>query len=212
MSDKRSRGRPRKFDADRARDQMRNVFWRHGYEATSLEMLCGATAMNRPSLYAAFGDKRAIYRAALETFAESAAGELGRALDGPRTIREALTAFFEAALDLYTGPFDQPLGCFVISTAQPMAAVDDDIREILEVSLDRIDSALERRLARAADEGELSAGMQSATLAALFSAVLQSLTIRARAGAERATLDRIAAAAIQHLLGCGPSATTSDRR
>lgn len=123
MSDKRSRGRPRKFDVDRARDQMRNVFWRHGYEATSLEMLCGATAMNRPSLYAAFGDKRAIYRAALETFAESAAGELGRALDGPRTIREALTAFFGAALDLYTGPFDQPLGCFVISTAQPMAVV-----------------------------------------------------------------------------------------
>lgn len=203
------RGRPRQFDPDLALGRIRHAFWRHGYEATSLDMLCEATAMKRPSLYAAFGDKSTIYRTVLVAFADEMGRRLDEALDAHAALPEALAAFFGQALDLYADPSGRPLGCLVIGTALPVAAADDDIRAILAQTLSRIDATLERRLSRARQAGELPSGTEPAALATLLGAVLQSLAIRARAGATRDDLLALAMQAIDQLIPAAPDVDAS---
>src|SRR6185503_5597935 len=80
---KRPRGRPRAYDADEALRQARNTFWKKGYSATTLDDLSEATGMNRPSLYGAFGDKRALYLATLERYVVANREAMDRELAAP---------------------------------------------------------------------------------------------------------------------------------
>src|SRR3954464_15849496 len=107
----RGRGRPREYDPDTALRRSLDTFWRHGFSATSLDALGAATGMNRPSLYAAFGDKRALYLAALDRYwAEGRAG-LERILGRDTPLRTALGELYAAAIALYLGG-ETPRGCF----------------------------------------------------------------------------------------------------
>src|SRR5437867_6950274 len=87
-----ARGRPREFDAEKALDRALKVFWRKGYEGASLPDLTRAMRINRPSLYAAFGNKEALFRKVIERYAEGPAGYVREALDGPtaRAVAERL--------------------------------------------------------------------------------------------------------------------------
>lgn len=199
MKPARPRGRPRQFDPDLALAAMREVFWRHGFEATSLEMLCEAASINRPSLYAAFGDKRAIYRTVLLGFIRETESELARSLDGPLPLREALASFYGHAVAVYRNE-NGGRGCFAICTLAPLAAEDSELREVLSEVIANMDAALERRICRAVREGELSVDAPASVLSCACSAILQSLSIRARAGADTSELKRFAASAGQVLL------------
>src|SRR5262245_46979857 len=97
----RRRGRPRAYEPETALERATEAFWNAGYAATSLDDLCEATGMNRPSLYGAFGDKRALYLQALDRYAESGRQAMERLLDGDRPIAEALARVYDAALSLY---------------------------------------------------------------------------------------------------------------
>src|SRR5436309_16099350 len=95
------RGRPRSYDPDRALAQATAAFWDAGYAATSLDDLSAATGMNRPSLYGAFGDKKALYYATLERYRAAARAAVAKALDPNQTLRRALGRFYDAALAIY---------------------------------------------------------------------------------------------------------------
>src|ERR1700674_4986058 len=88
----RSKGRPRAFDVDQALDRALHLFWRKGYEGTSLSDLTRAMGINRPSLYAAFGDKETLFRKALDRYVEGPDAYLGEALKQPtaRAVTERL--------------------------------------------------------------------------------------------------------------------------
>src|ERR1041385_1387698 len=113
---KRPRGRPREFDADRALDSAMRVFWAQGFAGTSLDHLAKAMRMNRPSIANAFGDKKGVYRLTLARFVEMMKAEVGATLAGESDLRKALTAFYDAAIDVYSGSRWAP-GCFVFCTA-----------------------------------------------------------------------------------------------
>lgn len=186
------RGRPKSYDPDRALWAALEQFWGGGYAATSLDALAASTGMNRPSLYAAFGDKKALYLKALARFTEEMRLALGRDLYGNDDVAAALNRFYAGALDFYlTGP-DGPRGCFAICTATAEAANDADIRASLETILKEIDEGIEARLKQAQSLGQIDADADTGALAQLAAATLHSLAVRSRAGESRKTLEALA--------------------
>ncbi|NWA03266.1 TetR/AcrR family transcriptional regulator [Pseudomonas gingeri] len=196
------RGRPRAYDPQTALQQALGVFWNTGYAGASLDSIATAAGMNRPSLYAAFGDKHALYIKALEQYWEMAAAAVDEALqDRSLTLGEALLRFYEGQLSIYFSGDGQPRGCFMIGTATTEAVEDPAIREILANRLGRLDAELETRLRAAIDAGELQADADPAALAALASGLMHSISIRARAGKSRAELTELARNAVRVICG-----------
>lgn len=199
MPEARPRGRPRKFDPDTALSRAVEIFWINGYAGTSLDMLAAATGMNRPSLYAAFGDKKSIYIKALLRFQADLRGRLVAALADRETLADWLSGYLDTSIDMYVSGAAQR-GCFAICTALVEAPGDPDIKAELGAALARIDQAVEARLVRARAEGELPASADPAALTRLFAAVIHSIAVRARAGASPDELQVIARQAVAALL------------
>ncbi|VVO51417.1 HTH-type transcriptional repressor ComR [Pseudomonas fluorescens] len=197
-SEGKGRGRPRAYDPQTALQQALGVFWNTGYSGASLDSIATAAGMNRPSLYAAFGDKHALYIKALEQYWAFAAAAMQEALtDNALTLEQALTRFYEGQLSIYFSGDGQPRGCFAIGTATTEAVEDQEIREVLSQRLSRLDADLETRLRVAVDCGELKADVDPAALAVLASSLLHSISIRARAGKSRAELTALVHGAVK---------------
>ena len=174
---------------------MLTTFWDRGYAATSLDQLALAAGLNRPSLYAAFGDKKAMYRAALAAFSERTHCEVSAALQGP-TLVTALRRFYRGAIDIYVSGDEGQRGCLYVCTAAVEAVQHVEIRgDLLEV-LRVIDAALAARIAAAQAAGEIARNRDAEDLGRLAAAVLHSIAIRARAGASRRQLEGMARLAV----------------
>jgi len=186
----RKRGRPRGYEPDAALAQARAAFWDEGYSATSLDRLSAATGMNRPSLYGAFGDKRALYLKALEGYRALGRAAIAEALGGEHKLLEALARVYRSALDIYLSGEHGARGCFLIGTAATESIADKDVREIFAAGLHELDDALADRFRRARERGELAADIDPVERARLASAVLHTISIRARAGETRAALEK----------------------
>ncbi|HEV7371228.1 TetR/AcrR family transcriptional regulator [Arenibaculum sp.] len=198
---KRTRGRPRAYDPGQALDRATELFRRNGFSATSLDGLAEATGMNRPSLYAGFGDKRALYLKALDRFRARADRVFGEAVADRRSVAEAVEGFFAAALDLYAPEGGEALGCLALCTATAEAASDEAIQDALRGVLAEIDGRLEALLLAAKERGELPADGDAEGLSLLLAATLHSIAIRARAGQPRRELEASVAAALGALRG-----------
>src|ERR1700753_3172161 len=123
------RGRPRAYDADLALKKATETFWKSGYSGTSLDSIAEATGMNPPSLYAAFGNKRALYLEALARYWEGSLAATREALAHDRPLAEALMLAYDAVLSLYFSGKGNARGCFVVGTAVTEAVEDLDIRK-----------------------------------------------------------------------------------
>lgn len=183
------RGRPRAYDPDTALANAMSVFWDAGYAGTSLDDITAGTGMNRPSLYGAFGDKRALYLQTLERYRSLARAAFTEALGPDRPLREALRRVYETALSVYYAGEGGARGCFLIGTALVESVNDVAVRKTLRDALLEIDAAFEARISLARDQGELPRGVDTAVLARLASALLHTLAIRSRAGEPRKALE-----------------------
>jgi len=194
------RGRPRSFDVGQALDRALEVFWSGGFAATSLDDLCAAMGIARPSLYAAFGDKEELYLAIIERFRERMTAVYRDAVLGASSYRDGILAFLRAAIARYTSG-GVARGCLAVCTATTEAAAHPRIRDALAAMLRELDAAFEGTLRRARDRGELPATADPVGLAQLLSATQHSLAVRARAGAPADELDRRACSAISVIFG-----------
>jgi len=188
------RGRPRGYDPGEALKRAAEKFWKAGYAGTSLDDLVEATGMNRPSLYAAFGDKREIYLKTLDHYTEESRTLARAALEDDPPLRVFLKRFYDKALDLYFG--DGPRGCYTVGTAATVAAVDDDVRKFLADRVRNADDFLKKQIEKAQARGEISRTADAAALAYLATGTLHTLAIRSRAGIPRKDLEALAKAAI----------------
>jgi len=195
----RPRGRPRSFDADEALDKARAVFWNLGYAATSLDDLAEATGLNRPSLYGAFGDKHALYMAALERSRSEAVGGVRLLLSRPGPLRETLGHLYASANRVYMAGRAGQRGCFLIGTAVTQAVEDRSARLTMANFLAELDQAFAARFEQT--PSELAPGVAPESAAPIAAATLHTLAIRARAGADEVTLQTVAQAAV--VLICG---------
>jgi TetR/AcrR family transcriptional regulator, copper-responsive repressor len=171
----------------RARDK----FWRTGYAATSLDDLAAAMGMNRPSIYAGFGDKRALYRAAVERYGAESRAWLARELTKPGPLPERLRAVYRSAAAIYRAGGDPPRGCFLVGTAVTEATRDERVRTIVDTTFEAFTELFAERFERAAREGELATSASPRALAQIATAALNTIALRARTGAKGEVLSAI---------------------
>ncbi|WP_127502592.1 TetR/AcrR family transcriptional regulator [Actinoplanes solisilvae] len=182
----RERGRPREFDADEALDRAIVVFWQHGYEGASLGDLTEAMGINRPSLYAAYGNKEQLFRRAVTRYAEVDMAYVREALAQP-TAYGVIEKLLRDNADALTRP-DRPAGCLSIQGGIASGSDDGEIARFLADSRRGGERALAERLKRAVDEGDLPAGTDAATLARYVMTVSEGNAVHAAAGVDRASL------------------------
>jgi AcrR family transcriptional regulator len=191
------RGRPREFDADRALDRVLPVFWRDGFEGASVQALAEAAGVSKPSLYAAWGNKEALFLAALARYGERYGVERVAALEAESDGREAVRGFLYAVVDAYTDP-THPAGCLVVTgtTTCDSPAVPESVRHALCTALRAGADRLACRLARAQREGQLAADVSADALATYFNTLIAGLGVQAKGGASRESLRAVVDAAM----------------
>jgi len=192
-----ARGRPRSFNTEKALDGALRVFWRKGYEGASLSDLTTAMGINRPSLYAAFGDKEALFRKALDRYMTEQACYVQEALNEPTARAFAERLLLGAAENMCgTG---NPSGCLLVQGAIASGGEADPVRRELISRRKAGETAIRQRLKRAKAEGDLPAGSDPATLARYLATVTQGMAVQAASGASRNDLRRVAETALRAL-------------
>jgi AcrR family transcriptional regulator len=188
-------GRPREFDTETALELATSLFWRKGYEGTSLSDLTEALGITRPSLYAAFGNKEALFRLVLERYEAKAGAYRTRALQAP-TAFEVARQLLEGAAELH-GDSGNPVGCLGVHGALACSDEAEMIRR--ELSSHRIagEAAIRRRLKQAKAEGDLPPDASPSDLARYLSVVLYGMAVQSVGGASRAELRRAAKIALR---------------
>jgi AcrR family transcriptional regulator len=182
-------GRPRSFDINKALDRVLLVFWRKGFEGASLSDLTKAAGVNRPSLYAAFGNKEALFRKVLDRYVNGPAAYTRGALRAP-TARAVVERLLRGAVDLNTAPRN-PGGCLMVQGALACGAASDSIRQELAACRAAGEVALRRRLQHAKSTGELSTDADPASLARYIATVIYGIAVQAAGGASRDKLQRV---------------------
>ncbi|MEU4745848.1 TetR/AcrR family transcriptional regulator [Actinosynnema sp. NPDC023658] len=182
-------GRPREFDVEAALGQAVRVFWQHGYEGASLSELTEAMGINRPSLYAAFGNKESLFRKALEHYTDRQAVHVRDALDRP-TARAAAERMLRGAVEVSTR-FDCPTGCLSLQAGLAMGEDAVATRERLADWRRTGEAGLRDRFERAKAEGDLPADADAADLAKFVVLVAQGISVQAADGVDRERLLRM---------------------
>src|SRR5580658_8010824 len=185
-------GRPRAFDTEEALDRAMHVFWRKGYLGTSLSDLTDAMGINRPSLYAAFGNKKSLFRKVLDRYSKGPSVYLSEALREP-TARSVVERLFHGVVDLLTDPHT-PTTCMWVHGA--LSCGDDPLRK--EFAAQRLAGfeELRARFKRAIADGDLPAGSDADALARYVQTVNFGLTVQATTGATRRDMLSVVAAAL----------------
>jgi AcrR family transcriptional regulator len=189
-------GRPRAYDPETALRRAIQAFWQTGYSGTSLDDIAASTGMNRPSLYLAFGDKRALYLKALDHYWQLGYAAMDEALAYDCPLAEALMRVYDRALEMYFSGGGHARGCFAIGTATTEAVEDPKIRSALMDGLRTLDERFAMRIRAAQGNGEISRAADPIVLAMLASATLHSIAVRARSGASRDELEELARNAV----------------
>ena len=196
------RGRPRAVEAETALLQAMDVFWSDGFAATSLDDVSAATGLNRPSLYGAFGDKRALYLKAYDQYRKRMNEQFAPMFVAREPLRTKLTRILTAALDLYLSGPNGPRGCFTVLSAASDAIADPDLHGLVGEAIDATDRAFGRLFTEARAAGELPENADPRRLARVASATIHTLSIRARARVPRAEIAPIIDDAVTTI--CGP--------
>ncbi len=188
-------GRPRTFCMDEALDVALKVFWRKGYEGTSLDDLTEAMGISRPSLYCAFGSKEQLFRTALDRYMGGAGALYCDAVSQP-TARAVAERFLRGMADSLTDP-EHPPGCLAVQGALSCGEAADPIRRELNARRAAAEATLRDRFERARAEGDLSPDDEPADLARYLATVTQGMAVQAAGGASRDELRRVAETALR---------------
>jgi len=183
-------GRPRAFQAEKALEAALRVFWQHGYEGTSLSELTAAMGINRPSLYAAFGNKEALFRQVVDRYADASSAMFRAAGSEPTAERVVARLLRDLAENL--GDPKRPRGCLLVQSALACGKSNDRVRRALVARREANVALLRKRFEQARAEGDLPATVEAGDLARYLSAVTAGLAVQAANGAGRGELRRVA--------------------
>ncbi len=178
-------GRPRSFDETDALKKATQVFWSKGYDGVTIDDLVAGMGVGRPSLYAVFGDKRAIFLRVLKAYAEAKGARAAKALLSPQNLRDSIAGFLRFAVESATEKRSAS-GCLIACVA-PL--VDDaEVRQYLQDAAAGGVALVERRFCDGISAGEVPSDFPVAVRAIQVTDFARSLAMRARIGTPRKTL------------------------
>lgn len=189
----RTRGRPRSFDRDQALQQAMQVFWSKGYEGTTMADLTDAIGVKAPSLYAAFGDKNALFREAVDFYSRTVSAEPLRQLQAGNGICEDMLAMLRASVRMYAGKSSVPglpvgKGCMVVISAINCAPENAAHSDALSQRRHKRRNEIRARLSQAQQEGEIRADADVTALGDFYTSFLNGMALGARDGVSAARL------------------------
>lgn len=193
-----SAGRPRSFDKDEALKKAMHVFWEKGYEGTTMADLIESIGMKAPSIYAAFGNKDAIFKEVVRCYLPVVVEGQLSALNSSSKIYKAVENTLKACVGLYTCD-DNPHTCLIMTAAINTAPEHSEHIETLRSLREKYKSAWEKRFKQAKLEQQLSADANPGELAEYFTTLIQGMTIKAKDGASRDALISVTNIALKTL-------------
>ncbi|UGX90106.1 TetR/AcrR family transcriptional regulator [Bradyrhizobium barranii subsp. barranii] len=188
-------GRPREFDAETALDQAMEVFWRHGYEGATIAQLTEAMGINPPSLYACFGNKEGLLKAALDRYTKLRGVWMDEVVAAP-TARDVAERMLMGIADRQTDPANPP-GCLLVQGGIACGTGSENVPFELAARRAENEDQLRDRFVRAKAEGDLKPGSDPAALARYVSAVSVGMGVMASSGSDREALRQVASVAVQ---------------
>ena len=184
---RRAPGRPREFDVDAALDGAVQVFRERGYHAASLADLCAAMRIASGSIYKAFRDKRAVFRAAFERYTARRAAHVqqatGAKASGRDKLRAMLTCYVEASLGE-----EGRRGCLVVASAAELSTYDPDLRLMVKAALERVETQLRDLVRLGQVDGSISPSVDADIAARALLCFLQGLRVVGKVGRSRAEM------------------------
>jgi AcrR family transcriptional regulator len=189
-----ARGRPREFDCETALGAALRVFWQKGYEGASLTELTEAMGITRPSLYAAFGNKEALFRQALDLYEKDKLAYIGEAIDAP-TARAVAEYLLFGAVDVATQGVAR--GCMGVIASVACQSVEPSIRDDVNSRTESSKQAIVDRMQRAIDAGEFSVPTDANAITRYLLAIMQGMSVQAQSGATRDELMQVADSAMR---------------
>jgi len=184
-----AKGRPREFCVESALAAALRVFWRRGYEGASMAELTEEMGITKPSLYAAFGNKEALFRKALDLYEREKLAFVRSALEAP-TARAVAERLLTGVYDMQTCTGD-PKGCLNVISSLACGVEAESIREEVNLRRRSVQKALLDRFRRAKDEGDLPEGVEPEALTVYLATIIQGVTVQAAGGASPEQLKRI---------------------
>lgn len=187
-----TRGRPREFDLEEALAAALRVFWEKGYDGASLTDLTDAMGITRPSLYAAFGNKEALFKQALDLYETEKLAYVRSALEAP-TARGVAQRLLEGTVANVTSECPGCLGVIAsVSCRSPNSPIQNDVKALAQTTR----SAMVARMQRAIDDGDFTVPVEAEAMTQYLMAVLQGLAVQASAGSSREQLQQVARATL----------------
>ncbi|QSB07087.1 TetR/AcrR family transcriptional regulator [Natronoglycomyces albus] len=174
--------RPRSFDSEHVLQKATELFWRHGYDATSVKALTEALGIRTSSLYASFGDKRQLFETILERYQTYGQHVADQAFDRAANAYEAIESYLRALTVEYADP-SHPPGCLVITAAVNCAPASADVEQRLRGIRQAARQGLIARIQADIDAGLLAADVDAEALGTYVAAVIQGMSTQARDGA-----------------------------
>jgi AcrR family transcriptional regulator len=191
-------GRPRSFDKDDALKKAMYVFWEKGYEGTTMADLIQSIGMKAPSIYAAFGNKDAIFKEVVQSYLPIVVNGQLKALNSSPKIYDAVEATLKACVSLYTGK-DNPHTCLVMTGAINTAPEHTEHVETLRALREDYKGAWKKRFEMAEADQQLTDEANPNELAEYFTTLIQGMTIKAKDGASDDSLSSTSRLALKTL-------------
>lgn len=188
------KGRPREFCVDQALAAALGVFWAKGYDGASMADLTGAMGITKPSLYAAFGNKEALFHKALDLYEQEKLAYTREALTEP-TARAVVEFYMRGAIDTATSSCEMK-GCLGVIGATTCGAEAESIKADVIKRRASSHAALLERFREAQRDGDLPDHLDPDALCSWLFALLQGMAVQAQSGATRAELERVADTAL----------------
>lgn len=186
------RGRPREFDVNEALAAALRVFWMKGYDAASLTDLTEAMGITRPSLYAAFGNKEALFKQALDLYESEKLAYVRNALQAP-TARGVAERMLAGTIGNITS---ECRGCLGVIASVHCSNEDSPIRQDVNERAQSARNAITARMQRAIDDGDFTIPVEAEAMTRYLTALMQGISVQAGAGASRGELQHVAQAAL----------------